>query len=186
MGQFPQQPLHYAGPGLPPVPSGPKQRRGWIIWLICIVAAVVVFLLLSKQAPDRHQRIPLSEFLDQLQLGRVARVVITRDEVVGEFKAAQVVSGGKTVLYFRTQLPESADWNAVAWIVEHRNAATVDVQNDESYVVNILLPWIPWLIIFGLVYLVVVRPLRRRHSTQIIITGLGRWVPDDPGKAAQP
>ena len=78
MGQFPQQPLHYAGPGLPPVPSGPKQRRGWIIWLICIVAAVVVFLLLSKQAPDRHQRIPLSEFLDQLQLGRVARVVITK------------------------------------------------------------------------------------------------------------
>lgn len=180
----PAQPLSYPSP---PLTSPKRSGRGkWIGWTLFVVVALVLFMLLSKQ-DTRYARISFTDFTNHLQAGRVAWVSINVDEATGQFTSPQWVRGGRQHLYFQAQLPHSAshDWAFTEWLTKNSNGADVRFQSSNSLIINILLPLIPWLLIFAFVWFLVLRALRKAQETrapQLVITGPGRWVPDEPQK----
>ena len=193
MTQPPQPPLSYYGPPpAPPIPPPKSFRRGFLGWVLFLGVCVLLFLLLSQRSPTpRGSPIALSEFTSRLESNQVHAVTVSTDELRGEFLSAQSLPDGRTVLYFRTPLPPgTADsWPFLEWLLSHRGGAVVSVEpQPNSLVANILLPLIPWLLIFGFIWFFVFRQLRNAARNQTVtITGPGRWVPDPPGPPpAQP
>jgi len=185
----PQPPLPYYTPATPP-PEQPRKssRRGVVAWVLFIGLCVLLFMLLSQRAPaQRGQLVPLSEFTTRLTSGQVRRLSVGSDEIRGEFNSAQSLPGGQSAVEFRTPLPPGAadSWPFIEWLLANRGGAVVSVESQsQSLVANILLPVIPWLLIFGFIWFFVFRQLRHAgRSQQVVITGPGRWVPDPPAQA---
>jgi ATP-dependent Zn protease len=187
MSQSPTPPLSYR---TPPPPAA--RRRGWrkvVGWSLFVVVALVLFMLLSRQRTP-YARISFTNFVDHLQAGRVTWVTVESDVATGQFGAPQPVTGGRRVMYFQTQLPHSAahDWAFAEWLIENRNGANVNFKGTDSLVINILLPLIPWLLIFAFIWFIVFRAMRKaqeNRGNQVVITGPGRWVPDQPQPAGE-
>jgi ATP-dependent Zn protease len=185
----PQYPPHvpYYAPTPQPLPP-PKRRFASLFgWVLFLGLAVILFLLMSQRAPEaRYPRIALSELATRLEAGEVQSLVVEGDQAHGQFVQPRTLPGGQTSSDFRCQLPEGAggDWHFFEWLLEHRGKADVSVMNSSSLVVNILLPIIPWLLIFGFIWFFVFRQLRKVGTNQqMVITGPGRWVPDPPSQA---
>jgi ATP-dependent Zn protease len=188
MGQFPTQPLNYMGS--PPAQPPPARRRGSLFgWVLFIGLAIMLFMLLSKNE-KASRSIPLSEFAERLEDKQIVWISLDEGEIRGQFARPQTMADGTAVRDFRTQLPSGmgADWEFVKWLLDKSgNTARVEVHSANNYVINILLPLIPWLLIFGFIWFFVFRNLRKTaRQAQCVITGPGRWVPDEPGKAGQP
>ena len=191
MGQHPPQPLNYMGSPVPsPPPPALGRGRKLFAWVLFIGLSVMLFLMLSKQG-GTFRTISLSEFMNRLDAKQVEWISLEGDEITGRFKQPQTMPDGKVVMLFRANLPSgmSCDWNFVRWLLDKTgDTTTVDVRSTNNYVPNILLPLVPWVLIFGFIWLFVIRPLRPTRRTgpaQILISGPGRWVPDEPTRAEQ-
>jgi ATP-dependent Zn protease len=134
-----------------------RNAFGWILFIAC---AVTLFLLLNKNE-RRHSQMALSDFRDQLFAGNVAWVTVGNDGLYGELEQA-LPHADTTVQAFRVELPPgtTANWNFTLWLLENRNGATIDVNNSNSLLMSILVPLIPWLLIFGFIWFFVFRQLR--------------------------
>ena len=70
---------------------------------------------------------------------------------------------------FDVEIPEglSSDWNFLHWLVSNHNGSAVGVkfEAENNLAVNLLLPLIPWILIFGLLWLFVARPLKANRAT---------------------
>jgi ATP-dependent Zn protease len=151
----------------------------------------MLFMLLSQRrnAADVSS-IPLSEFTERLETGQVASVTVESNELYGEFFDAPTPKGADPATVhnarrFRVALPNCLGdtWGFTEWLLAHRHDATLTARNDaNNYVLNILLPIIPWLLIFGFIWFFVFRQLRKTTRQQCLIapTGPGRWIPDPP------
>ena len=183
MGQFPQQPQYIGA-----YPAPPHQRR-WLGWFLFLALVVFLFILLSRKG-QLHYALPLSEFMTRMEAGEVVSVALGDNELTGRLSTPQTTRGGQTTYHFRTDLPPglSSDWSFVQWLLEHRGRAEVSVSRTSGLVTNILVPLIPWLLIFGFIWFFVFRQLRRASQAGQVPPGFSdpsRWVPDEPGKAGQ-
>lgn len=187
-------PLHYNAPPMAaPRPHLPLRRL--LTWALFIGLAVFLFLLLSQRTPAAiepaaGEQIALSDFVSRLEANQVRTIAIGRSEVRGEFSSPQTLPDGRSLLRFRTPLPEGMgeSWAFVEWVLATRGSAVVSVaETPNSVLMNILLPLIPWLLIFSFIWFMVFRQLRKAGKNQVVITGPGRWVPDPPaGPVAGP
>ena len=140
--------------------------KGFFGWFLFIALAVMLFMLANKNRAE-YAMIPLSEFTQRLESGKVQRVVIGNDEVFGQFATPESV-GGDMVGKFRVPLPAgtTSNWTFQQWVVEHRQNAQVDVENNPNWFTQILVPLIPWLLIFGFIWFFVFRVLRKQLRDQ--------------------
>jgi ATP-dependent Zn protease len=141
----------------------PKKRRAGLFgWVLFIALAIMLFMLLNK-TNTQYTQIPFSEFQSRLLDDKVKRVVLQGDEIVGEFRNPETVpyvTGGVTK--FRTAVPTgmSADWSYLQWMLDHRGSAIIEVENNQNLLVNLIVPLVPWLLIFGFIWFFVFRQLR--------------------------
>ena len=176
--QPPQQALDYMTP--PPAPARVRFGRGVLGWVLFIGLSVMLFFLLSsKQGP--YRTLPLSAFVQRLETGQISSIVLDGDEISGTTAAG----GG-----YRTTLPPgmSGNWQFVQWLIETGRGASavVEVRSQNNLLANIVVPLIPWLLIFSFIWFFVFRQLRKAgktNQTTAVITGPGRWIPDEPVKA---
>src|SRR5262245_23935336 len=123
---------------------------GWVLFLF---VALVLVIALNKPAHSNYAIIPLSDFTSRLDADLVKVVEVSRDELKGEFESPELIAGDK-VQKFRVVLPEGStgSWNFMPWLVEHRHNATVLATNEPNLLINIFVPLIPWLLIFGFIW----------------------------------
>lgn len=138
------------------------------IGIAAIVIVVVVALIVlgnARVVPAGQVVVPLSFVDEQLTSGNVKVVDVERDQVSGELFAARPWDG-KSVQAFRTMLPEgtTSQWSFTQWLLANRRDATVSVNNHDNLVLNILVPLIPWLLIFGFIWFFVFRQLRTQQK----------------------
>jgi ATP-dependent Zn protease len=177
--------------GANPLQPAPRRGRSLFGWVLFIGLAIMLFFLLShRERMKEVESIPLSDFKAMFDRGEIASVVVHRNELTGELAQA---TPGVNHTHFRTPLPEglSSDWQFLQWLLDRRRNAEVSVHNDDNVLLNILLPLVPWVLIFGFIWFFVFRQLRKANASgqqTILVTGPGRWVPDEPGpaKAGQP
>jgi ATP-dependent Zn protease len=148
---------------IPFAARAPKRSgRGWIGWIIFLIVAVLLFFALQKK-PSTGAEIPISEFTTQLSSGNVSQVVVDGDTLRGRFVTPQAL-GSKVVKFdeFHSELPPgtSQSWTFIQWLLDHRQEATVRVENNSNLVANLIVPLIPWLLIFGFIWFFLFRQLR--------------------------
>ena len=138
-----------------------KRLFGWILF---ITLAVMLFMLLQKPK-TQYPTISLSDFRQQLEADRVRSVVIENDQLLGEFVQPQTLEN-QTVLKFRVILPQgtTAQWQFTDWLTTNRGNATVIAERNPDLLMNILVPLIPWLLIFGFIWFFVFRQLRSQKG----------------------
>ncbi|MGE5608491.1 MAG: ATP-dependent metallopeptidase FtsH/Yme1/Tma family protein [Bacillota bacterium] len=155
----------YATPETQDRPRKPRHR--YFLWFIFIFLVVSLFLLLQKKTPGRSVSVSLSDFYEQLLAGKVRSLSLEQGKITGEFTFPQNTSDGVT-FRFRTTVPSqfSSDWSFINWVLQNRNGAKVDVDNQDNLLLTVLVPLIPWLLIFGFIWFFVYRQLRGRSGTQ--------------------
>lgn len=155
-------PLPYASPG-----AGPQHgSRKWIGWVLFGGIAVVLFMImaLGQQSPARST-IPLSDLSDQLEKGNVKRVIVDGDELTGTLTSPRLINGQR-ITAFRTYLPTGSggSWTFAQWLLANRNGAQVAAVPNNGILVNLVLPFIPWLLILVFIWFFVFRQLRRQND----------------------
>jgi ATP-dependent Zn protease len=147
----------------------PRHARSLIGWVLFIGLAIMLFLLLKN---NRGATLPLalSDFKIELLSGNVREVTISPDELAGTFKRPRTI-GGMTA--FRVTLPQGmgAQWSFTQWVLDNNvGAATVNADNGSNVVMQVLLPMIPWLLVFLFIWFFVFRHLRRTAPVQVLPT----------------
>ncbi|HEY2589502.1 MAG TPA: ATP-dependent metallopeptidase FtsH/Yme1/Tma family protein [Tepidisphaeraceae bacterium] len=159
------EPLNYLTPGAVPPPK--RLRRGFLGWLIFLGVAALLFVWL-KQANPGSPAIPLSDFYQQFNVGNVAVVYVADDAVAGHL-AKPVTIGGQIVYQFRAYLPPGtgSNWAFTQFLLEKSSPGTVIAAEPVNNVLNnVILPFIPWLLIFFFIWFFVFRQLRKNNASR--------------------
>jgi ATP-dependent Zn protease len=148
----PQQPRRFLGGGL----------LGWVLF---VGLAIMLFVVVqSRRQP--FTEISLSDFRNWLQAGAFAEVVIETDDLHGSFVSPMMIKGVSVVRY-RVTLPQGmgANWSFVQWVLDNGGGTTVRADTSQNVVMNLLVPLIPWILIFAFIWFFVFRQLRRSGTT---------------------
>jgi ATP-dependent Zn protease len=167
MSQAPMPPyqppgvMQYADPSLAPK----RNNRGWIGWVLFVGLAVVLFFTLQRQSP-RSTAISLSEFVDQLSARNVAIVVVDGDTLRGDFARPASTGGAPKIIAFRTELPTGSgtSWAFMQWLLDNAHGASIQVDNSGNWMANLLVPLIPWIVIFLFIWFFLLRNLRKNQA----------------------
>ncbi|MEL7237706.1 MAG: ATP-dependent zinc metalloprotease FtsH [Planctomycetota bacterium] len=146
------------GPGNQP--PGPPFRRGLSGLAILTGAAILIFLILSSGGKD-FTEVKWSEFRTQLEEGNVSTATVDGNVIRGEFEKPYATAKGDKIGKFTADGPANAggDFNLLQYVSSPDYGVTVDVENTSSWLLY-LLPLLPWLLLFGFIYLIFFRQLR--------------------------
>jgi cell division protease FtsH len=148
--------------------------RGAFGWVLFIALAIMLFVLLNSR---NNAAVPvnLDVFWTALAEGQVRKITLEGDEIIGEFSVPQDVNGQK-VEQFRTAVPtgSSMDWNFTQSILDRRGTMQVRVENSSNTLMTIIVPLIPWLLIFGFIWFFVFRQLRNSAGAGGMLGNFGR------------
>jgi cell division protease FtsH len=161
----PQPVINYASPGAMRPPR--RFTKGVFGWVLFIGLAVMIFIVLQGNRQPSFE-IPLSELTTELSNGNVREVVIDGDTLRGHFvKPPASRPSASAAMAFRVELPPTTgqSWSFLQWLLDHRMDAEVRVENNPNLLVNLLLPLVPWILVFGFIWFFVFRQLRKA-STQ--------------------
>ena len=122
--------------------------------------------------------IKYSEFYPRLNEGKVKTVIIQGDEIIGEFTSAQTIPNIQApVTRFRTMATAegAVTWQQQQYIQDHlAPSGTMEVKPTQNLVVNLLVPFIPWLVVFFFIYFFIFRQLRGANGPGGMLGNFGR------------
>jgi cell division protease FtsH len=173
--QRPERPNRKAPrPGAPGANGGLKFGRGVFGWLLFIGLAVMLLMLLG-QNNQNYREVDLSDLLNQLEKGQVEQLVIDGTEVTGKFLAPLRI-GTTEVTSFKTNVSSGGPIPdvIVERLIEKRGNAKLGMKDSNSLLVTVLLPLIPWLLIFGFIWFFVFRQLRNSAGAGGMLGNFGR------------
>jgi len=176
--QRPEKPVRKNSRPQPPA-GGMKFGRGLFGWVLFIGLAVMLVMLINSKNKTAIS-IPLSEFTTRLERDLVQEVVIEGDEIRGTFKGdGEMVStpgGAVKVKSFQTAVPigTSTNWDFTQWVLDHRRNAQVNVENNQNLLLQVIVPLIPWILIFGFIWFFVFRQLRSGGGAGGMLGNFGR------------
>ena len=156
--------------------SGLRFGRGLFGWVLFIALAVMLFMLLNKGS-TQYASIPISEFWSRLDQDRVKTLTIETDKILGEFRGEETIGEkGDRVGKFQTALPAGANntWDLTRDVLERRKNAEVKIENSPNWLLQVIIPLIPWLLIFGFIWFFVFRQLRNSAGAGGMLGNFGR------------
>jgi cell division protease FtsH len=154
--------------------GGLKFGRGVFGWLLFIGLAVMLFMLLSNQSQN-YREVSLSDLATELEKGNVKELYIDGPEATGKFNQAFPAESGPPITNFKATVTSgTAADDFIMYALQKRGAAKVTVKDSNSLLVNFLLPFIPWLLIFGFIWFFVFRQLRNSAGAGGMLGNFGR------------
>ncbi len=150
--------------------------RGVFGWVLFVGLAIMLFMLFSQNRRTYHE-IDWSAFTTQLRADKVKVLTVEGEEITGQFVSPLDVDGkGEKVEHFKTPLLTgiSTNWEFLKWLEENRGSAAVKLRNSQNLVLQVLLPLIPWLLIFGFIWFFVFRQLRNSAGAGGMLGNFGR------------
>jgi len=113
--------------------------KNLVLWAIIALILIMVFNSFGpRQAP--HTKLIYSQFLKQVQQGKVASVTITNQDIIGKFK------DNKT---FQTYIPQDHA-HLLAALDKATVAITIKPPAKRSFLLQLLISWFPILLIVGI------------------------------------
>jgi ATP-dependent Zn protease len=179
----PPPPLPYRTPEPTARGSGLRTAFKWVLGVLGVLLLCFFVLVRKAPAPAGGGQIPLSDFQTYLQNGTVASVTITGDELRGTFNRPVALPSGAAATTFVVPLTPSVvgSWQFVEWVLDNRGTAVVSMDSDDDLLINILVPLIPWLLIFGFLWFFIFRGLRKAQAAQqpmrVVVVGTEQQQP---------
>ena len=162
-------------PGTPGGPGGMKVGRGVLGWVLFICLAVMLIVLLQQSRNSQHE-LTWNEFLPALQAGNVQTLVIEGDELTG--KLVKPISSQRAFTDYRVTLPVgmSSDPALLFKLTDTAglNATAISANNNSNLALQLLVPFVPWLIIFVFIYFFVFKPIRNNSGAGGMLGNFGR------------
>ena len=102
-------------------------------------------------------------------------MTIEVDELTGKFAKKEQVAG-QGIDFFKVTLPADviSSWDFLYWLKKNSGDARIEYKGQNNYIINILLPLIPWLLIFGFIWFFVFRQLRNSAGAGGMLGNFGR------------
>ena len=155
---------------------------GWILF----IGLAALLLLSLDTSSSRHTAISLAQFADRLEQDRVKAVTITGDRFIGEFRTEERIGErGEGVRLFQVALPPAAaqEWRTTEWLLASRKGADVRADAQPNWLLQVIIPLIPWLLIFGFIWFFVFRGMRKMQSVDPNAPRPVYLVPAPPGQS---
>jgi cell division protease FtsH len=156
--------------------GGMRVGRGLFGWVLFISLAIMLVMLLRSTA-TAHQPIPISDF-ENLYAGHyIEEFTIDGNDIEGEVKdGVQIPGAPANTKYFSTEYPEGTFSNGTYLVdlMAKRGGTKVEAKNQSNLLMNILLPLVPWLLIFGFIWFFVFRQLRNSAGAGGMLGSFGK------------
>jgi len=159
--------------------GGLKFGRGLIGWMLFFGLAILFFMLMKKGG-TAYTSVSYSDFETKLVAGEVRDIEVDGNEATGNFtKPLTLNNGGPGVTTYRVLLStdQMVAAEMVNRILDKRPAGTstkFEFKQNNNLVINLLLPLIPWLLIFGFIWFFVFRQLRNSSGAGGMLGNFGR------------
>ena len=163
-------------PGVGPNGGGLRLGRGLFGWILFIAVAVMLFIFFNNRGHSSIN-VDISELQTQFANKNVEVITLDGDTLRGKFRKPIALPGNREVEMFRTEVPTgSQPWDVCKWVLENAplSAASVKVENSGSIITSLILPFIPYLIIFGVIWFFVIRQLRNGSGAGGMLGNFGR------------
>jgi cell division protease FtsH len=155
--------------------GGMKFGRGLLGWLLFVAVAALLFVWL-KQASAPNATIPFNNFWEQVGIHNVKNMVVSGDEITGTLTHEKIISTQK-VTNFRTIIPEGMGntWEFMRDLLQTTgNITEIKAEPNNNFLVNVILPFIPWLLILAFIWFFVFRQLRNSAGAGGMLGNFGR------------
>ncbi|HET6251840.1 MAG TPA: ATP-dependent zinc metalloprotease FtsH [Tepidisphaeraceae bacterium] len=156
-----------------------KFGRGLAGWVLFVALAIVLVFLISQRHPD-YTPIPFGEFLKKVDAKQISSLIVEGDSVSGKFTSPQTIpmkNGTQQVLKFQTEAPTGTftGMQFVLWLQDiTKGTVSLEVQNNNNFLMQIVVPLIPWILIFGFVWFFVFRQLRSSGGAGGMLGNFGK------------
>src|SRR4051812_8971725 len=160
-------------PGRPGTGNGAfRFRNGLLGWLLFIGLAVMLVILVSK-SKTTQTAISVDVFYKMLDQDKIHSITVEDPEITGKFKNPESIAGAgpAPIKDFKVTFP--VDWlrnqgfTEISKRAEKQNTK-LEAENNNNILVNIILPFIPWLLIFGFIWFFVFRQLRSAGGANML------------------
>src|SRR6185437_12782979 len=167
-------------PGLPN--GGMKFGRGLAGWVLFVTLAIVLIYVVSQKKAE-STTIPFGEFLAMVDQGQVESLVVEGDTFTGKLRSTDgraplihLKTGEVRVAKFQTEAPTGVinSWEFVEWLQKNRKTMSIDVQNTNGFWMQMVVPFIPWILIFAFVWFFVFRQLRNSAGAGGMLGNFGK------------
>lgn len=174
-----RQPRKNGRPQPPNGGGGMKFGRGLFGWVLFIGLAVMLFIVLQTNRKNQ-QDVSMTELETQANNKNIAELVVDGEIVRGKFGTpVQVGTSPNKAIQFRCEVPVGqvgSPWY-MQWVQDlsrKSNNASLKAENNANLVMNLLLPLIPWLLIFAFIWFFVFRQLRNSAGAGGMLGNFGR------------
>jgi cell division protease FtsH len=161
-------------------PNGPMRvGRGVFGWVLLIALLILVIMFLQN-ARHNYQPVPISDFETYLKQNEVKTLTIDGDEISGEFKTAEAVGNSPTkVNLYRVTYPAGTFSSGSGYLnrimdLRGNGDAEVNAENNSNFIVQFVLPMIPWVLIIFIIYFFVFRQLRNSAGAGGMLGSFGK------------
>src|SRR5882672_9896460 len=148
------------GNGSGPNGGGIKFGRGLFGWVLFIGLAVMLFIILQSKSRGSVP-VDISEVQTQLKAGNVAEVTLDGETLRGTFRRDIAVPGASAKVHnFRTDVPPTQNlWEVCNWLLTQaeKTQTAVKVENSSGLLTTLIVPLIPWILVFGFIWFFVFR-----------------------------
>src|SRR5437764_921449 len=161
--------------GRPPAP-GMRFGRGIFGWALFILLCVMLFVLVQGKS-RQTQQVNWGEFQSSLEQGKIRTLTIAADEIVGTYSEPMATPDGRKVQDFRVPLlPNTVDYTMLKDLtsLSKQHNTEVKVENSQNILIQVLVPLIPWLLIFAFIWFFVFRQLRNSAGAGGMLGNFGR------------
>jgi cell division protease FtsH len=159
------------------VPNGGPMRmgRGLFGWVLFVALAIMLYLIMRN---PKHDYFPISftNFETLLQQNHVKTFVIDGDTVTGQIKPGSTL-GKSSSDWFTTDYPTgtfSGSSGYLSHLMGERGDAEGTAENSNNLLLNILIPLVPWLLIFAFIWFFVFRQLRNSAGAGGMLGSFGK------------
>ena len=155
--------LHPTNPVFPPPAATPepKSRKKLIFSLVFLGFALFLFMVLqSKRLPSVH--LSMSEFVRQMENGNVADIAVSPDILRGQLRKPVPSPQHGDMTAFSVELAPGLglNWNFIQYLLAARGNPQLYFDSEQNLLVSLLLPLVPWILIFTFIWLFTFRKLR--------------------------
>ncbi|MBC8107386.1 MAG: ATP-dependent zinc metalloprotease FtsH [Anaerolineae bacterium] len=133
-------------------------------------------LFVLVQGKNRQtQEIKWNEFWTLLTTNQVRELTIEGDQINGELRDKYATGDGRQVTHFRANVPTgAADYTLLKDITANGGQTAISVENSQNILIQVLVPLIPWLLIFLFIWFFVFRQLRNSAGAGGMLGNFGR------------
>jgi cell division protease FtsH len=151
--------------------------RGLFGWVLFIGLAVMLFIVLQSNKKNATD-ISMNELDVQARNKNIAELVVDGETIRGKFKNPQQIGQVPNVTQFRCDVPQpqvTSPWY-MQWVqqMSRDSDASLRAENNQNLMVNLLLPVIPWLLIFAFIWFFIFRQLRNSAGAGGMLGNFGR------------